>query len=73
LGVRAAAGTSLLLLLMFVVAHVLGAFDPPASADFEGTGWLEALGSFAVNLGLALCLYPAPLLIASACAHTRRL
>lgn len=64
-GVRAAAATALLLCTMFVVAQLLGGF---------GKGWsAEAIGAFVVNFGLALCLYPAPLLAASACAHARRL
>ncbi len=73
LGVRAAAGTSLLLCIMFGVAQLLGGFEQPTSADVDRAGWLAALGSLAVNLALAFCLYPAPLLFASACAHTRRL
>jgi len=73
LGVRAAAGTSLLLCIMFVVAQLLGGLEQPMSTDVDSPGLLAALGSLAFNLGLAFCLYPAPLLIASACAHTRRL
>ncbi len=73
LGVRAAAATSLLLLLMFTVTHALGGFDPPSIVDAGGSGSLEAFGSFALKLGLGLCVYPGPLLIASVCAHLRRL
>jgi hypothetical protein len=73
LGVRAAAGTALLLCLLFVIAQALGAFEQPSSSGVDGAGFLAVLGSFAVNFTLAVCLYPAPLLIASACAHARRL
>ena len=72
LGVRAAAGTAVLLVLMFVAAQMLGGLDVPWSADSETTGLLGTLGWFAVNFAFACCMYPAPLLIASACAHTRR-
>ena len=70
LGVRAAVTTSLLLILMFAVTQTL---EQPASTEVGGSGALVALGSFALKLGLGVCMYPGPLLIASACAHVRRL
>jgi hypothetical protein len=73
LGVRAAAATSLLLFLMFAVTQPLGGFEQPSSTEAGGSGSFDAFGLFAVKLGLALCMYPGPLLIASACAHVRRL
>ena len=73
LGVRAAATTALLLLLMFTVTQTLGDLELPSSAEAGGSGSLDAFGSFAVKLGLGFCVYLGPLLIASACAHVRRL
>jgi hypothetical protein len=73
LGVRAAAATSLLLLVMFSVNQMLGGFEQSWSTEVGSSGSLDAFGSFAVKLVLGLCVYPGPLLIASACAHVRRL
>jgi hypothetical protein len=73
LGVRAAAATSLLLLVMFAVTQTLGGFEPLSSTEVGGSGLLSAFGSFVVQLGFCLCVYLGPLLIASTCAHVRRL
>jgi len=73
LGVQAAVATSLLLILLFAVTQMLGGFEQPAGTEVGGSGALFAFGSFALKLGLGLCMYPGPLLIASACAHVRRL
>ena len=73
LGVRAAAATSLLLLLLFTFTQMLGGFEQPSTAEVGSGGLLFAFGSFAAKLVVALCVYPGPLMIASACAHVRRL
>jgi hypothetical protein len=73
LGVRAAAATSLLLLLLFAATQTLGGFEQPWSTEVGGSGSLAAFGSFGVKLVLGFCVYLGPLLIASACAHVRRL
>jgi hypothetical protein len=73
LGVRAAAATSLLLLLLFTVTQMLEGFEQLSTAEVGSSGLLVAFGSFAAKLVVALCVYPGPLMIASACVHVRRL
>jgi hypothetical protein len=73
LGVRAAAAAAGLLILMFTVAQMSGSFEQWPAGAADDVGLLRELGMFAVNLGVGLCVYIGPLLIASAVSHARQL
>lgn len=64
-GVRAAAATALVLTMLFTFSQ--------AREGFGGGGPLDALGLFAVKFVVSVLIYLGPLLIASACAHVRRI
>lgn len=67
IGVRAAVATSVVLLLLFVVSQA------GASGDQSQTSAALDVSGLALKLGLGFCIYLAPLMLASAWVHIRRL